>query len=115
MSTSSGGGNTNNTRFNVKLLVDKYAMYAVGLLGSLGALIAAYIDLDNRASLLTGAGVIALVTLFSGNNRAKLGLRILGMVSAGICLVAAFLMPGLGMLTAAGTIAGLSIFLTAKD
>ena len=115
MSTSSGGGNTNNTKLNVKLLIDKYAMYAVGLLGALGALVAAYFDLDNRVSLLTGAGVIAAITLFSGNNRAKLGLRVLGMVAAGICLVAAFLMPGVGLLSAAGTIAGLSIFLTAKD
>ena len=115
MSAPTGGGNTNNTKFNVKLLVDKYAMYAVGLLGALGALVAAYFDVANRGPLLSGAGVIAVAALLCGNNRTKLGLRILGMAAAGVCLVASFLMPGFGLLTAAGTIAGLTIFFTAKD
>lgn len=107
----------NNNKFSARQLIDKYAMYGVGFLGALTALVAAYFMPTDRESLVTGAGVLAFLTLMSGNVRSKLGVRLLGMVAAGICLLATVFMPdqGLGLITASGVIACLSILLTSKD
>ena len=104
--------NTNPSGFGS--FVDKYGDIVLGLLGSLGALIAAVFMVQFQTQLIGAAGTLALFSLLFRGSRSKLGYRALGLLAAGVCVVFACLMPlqAMSLISTAGTIAVLTILFT---
>ncbi|HLD06215.1 MAG TPA: hypothetical protein VJC16_01615 [Candidatus Nanoarchaeia archaeon] len=63
-------------------------------------------------SLISGAGVIFVATIFFSNQNARYGLRLTCMIAAGVALVFAYLMPEHAptLISGAGSIAAISLF-----
>lgn len=91
--------------------VNEYGAYVVGFLGALGALLFAVLMPSDREMLIGAAGLLALFTFFWTRKNSSWGLRLIGMIAAGITVSFGFLMPEYSaqLLQAGGLIAGASL------